>query len=156
MSYLIRRAGECHLHVVLGGVPVHGSPFVLSVAPSAASATTSSAQGAGLVRAVVGTEAAFVITAIDAFGNKRRHGGDRFRALLTASETEPPPGAGAHKSFTPKRLLTACEVVDCEDGTYLGLYTPSAAACGQACALHVLLGEAPIRGSPFSVLVHAS
>ena len=142
VSYLIRRAGECLLHVELSGTPVHGSPFSVTVKPGCTSATTSSAQGAGLSRAMVGSEAAFVITAFDAFGNRKYTGGDRFYGTLTT-----PPGS------EPSTVIANCEVVDCEDGTYLGLFTPAHAH--GACPLHIKLGDAPLRSSPFQVEVVA-
>ena len=120
---------------------MHASPFRLHVAPGPAAATTSTAQGAGLVRAMAGAEAACVITSLDAFGNRRLAGGAPFRARLST-----PAAAEA------ARVLASCEVVDCEDGTFLALYTPPPAARG-ACELHVMLGEAPLKGSPFKVEV---
>ena len=137
---MVRRAGEALLRVYLGEAAVHGSPFLITVQPGPTAASTSSAQGAGIVTAHVGVEAAFVITAVDAFGNRKRVGGDHFHATLHSAQGDPV-------------TLGRCEVIDCEDGTYLGVFTPTPEAAGQTVQLHVAIGEVPIRDSPFAVRI---
>jgi hypothetical protein len=142
VSYMVRRAGNALLHVCLDTTPVHGSPFTVSVQPGPTAASTSSAQGAGLVHALVGVEAAFVVTAFDAFGNRKHSGGDRFQARLIGDADGKP--------------VSRCELIDCEDGTYLSLFTPDAAAAGKSARLHVTIGDVPIQGSPFAVTIRAA
>ena len=60
---------------------IYGSPFVVIVAPSAASAHACTASGDGLVSAAPGETAHFSIVARDAFGNPRGVGGDPFEVL---------------------------------------------------------------------------
>ena len=45
----------------------------------------------------------------------------------------------------------SCEVVDCEDGTYLGLFTLPIAPEVTAAKLDIMVNEIPIQGSPFSI-----
>ena len=55
--------------------------------------------------------------------------------------------AGSQEHF-----LVECDVIDCEDGTYLGVYSPPAEAAG-AGELCVWLEEEMILGSPFPIAV---
>jgi hypothetical protein len=146
-SFVATRAGEHQLHVALSGTPVHGSPFRLSVVPGPTDAQATTARGAGLLRALVGEEAAFVITALDAFGNQRPCGGDPFEARVHLPKDR--------DDEQPAAAVEVVEVVDCEDGTYLGLFTLPRGTPAQNCILDVHLAGAPIDGSPFRIAVEA-
>jgi hypothetical protein len=51
-----------------------------------------------------------------------------------------------------KHISYPCDIVDCEDGTYLGIYTcEESCADAGTCQLHVTLGGESIQGSPFVV-----
>ena len=143
VRYRATHAGEWLLHVALRSRAVHGSPFRLRVLAAAAAAHRCIAHGAGLVQAAAGAEATFVVIAHDEFGNRCDSGGDAFSAELCCCVR---PGEGS-------RLLAACELVDCEDGTYLGVFTPPADA-PSACMLHIRLGAEQLHGSPFTCAVH--
>ena len=47
---------------------------------------------------------------------------------------------------------TTLQVIDCDDGTYVGVFTPPVHT-PEKCLLHVMLGSSHVRGSPFPVLV---
>ena len=85
----------------------------------------------------------------DAFGNRRHCGGDRVRAWLCAARDlsclPVPPDGGS---------VVPCEMIDCEDGTYLGVYTV-ALPPDHPIELHVVLNETPISGSPFAVEIES-
>ena len=144
VAFVATTAGEHALHVAVRGRPVQGSPFLLRVRPGPAAAAHSIAQGSGLVRAEPRHESTFVIIASDAHANRCARGGDIFAAALLPAGGGPP--------------IVECEVVDCEDGTYLCLYTPPPDAPTR-CELHIRLDDegldgtprTPIRGSPFAV-----
>jgi hypothetical protein len=72
VSYMLHKAGDCILDVGLANLKVQGSPFSVQVKPASAAASSSTAQGAGLVKTVIGVESAFVVTARDTFGNLMR------------------------------------------------------------------------------------
>ena len=148
--YLIEAAGEHQLHVSLAGHPVHGSPFQLTVLPGPTDPLATTARGSGLLQARRGQVAAYLVTARDACGNHRPHGGDRFAAQLRfgGSGADGDGDAGA---------ATACEIVDCEDGTYLGVFTLPASRRapfpGGVVKLDILANDLPIQGSPFTIEV---
>lgn len=81
------------------------------------------------------------LAAVDAFGNRAFRGGELFSAFVSAD--------GA--------ILTNCEVIDCEDGTYLGLYIAPASA-PSSCLLDICLGhtKAPVLGSPLRITVDSA
>ena len=113
----------------------------MHVLAAAAAADRCVAHGAGLVQAAAGQEATFVVIAHDAFGNRCESGGDAFSAELCCAGR----GEGG-------RLLAPCEVLDCEDGTYLGVFTPPLDA-PPTCMLRIRLGAEALRHSPFACAV---
>jgi hypothetical protein len=104
-------------------------------------------------------EATFTVRAVDFRGEARTDGGDAVEAELVvaagggagADECKEGGGGGAAAAVAEARVAVA--VVDGGDGTYACAYTADAE--GRA-ALHVRMLGAPIRGSPFSVMVRAS
>ncbi|KAL1495177.1 hypothetical protein AB1Y20_017042 [Prymnesium parvum] len=143
VSYTTEQAGQWLLDVALHSVAVRGSPYRLDVKADVACATSTTSQGAGLSRATRGSESAFVITAGDRFCNRCDEGGARFWATLSAM-----PESAARRG----RPVADCEIVDCEDGTYLGLYTLPREAPSD-CILRIFLDQEQIRGSPFQIAV---
>ena len=99
------------------------------------------ARGGGLAHACIGVEATVVVVAHDARGGRWSRGGDEVSAELVSAG--PPRGGEA---------VAACDVVDCEDGTYLCTYTPPRGA-PRECVLRVAVGGRPVRGAPFNVRV---
>ena len=95
----------------------------------------------------------------DAYGNRCAEGGAIFEAEISILRPETSGVSDVSNVVEVAREArsgTICEVevVDCEDGTYLGLFTPPADAAAAECLLAIYLDQAPIRGSPFRVSVN--
>jgi len=129
-SYKTAVSGAYFLHVTLEGTPIKDSPFSVNVTPGAASASLSSAEGEGLIKAIAGETATFVVSLKDSYGNPlKASGGDVAAQVDEANE---------------------CSVYDNKDGTYRAQYR--ATKSGQR-TINVTVNGSPIAGSPFTAVV---
>ena len=104
------------------------------VSDKSTSAATTTAEGAGLERAMPGEEVSFTIIAHDAQGSLRGVGGDMFMVELTEND----------------EVKVGCNVEDKGDGTYAVTYTiPTDSK--DTLRLSVLFHQTHIKGSPFVV-----
>ena len=103
-----------------------------SVVPAHTYAPSCRAWGQGLHTAVVGHEAEFQIEAKDLIGNRKIIGGECFTCKATG------PAA------------VDVQVLDCDDGTYVGRYVVTAAG---EYLLDVMYDGLSLNGSPFSLKV---
>jgi len=69
--------GECVISVSLGDVAICGSPFYGVVGTDTLDPSRSTASGDGLISAIAGEMATFIVQARDQFGAPRPCGGDR-------------------------------------------------------------------------------
>jgi hypothetical protein len=137
-------------------------------------ASVSVAVGVGIVTAVVGKEATFVVTAVGYGGTPRTEGGDVVEVMFgpapvegsgggAAAAVEEPPSKRRRKktkaaSSQPKGTAapapaapTVGTVVDGENGTYQCSYIPWVDAAAGMWQLAVQIGGLHIAGSPFAV-----
>ncbi|KAL1495176.1 hypothetical protein AB1Y20_017041 [Prymnesium parvum] len=159
VSYHASLSGEYLLSLSCQREAVRGSPLRLHVEPAAACAAACEAEGDGLSVGVAGDGAAFVVRAMDEGRRPKIMGGEVFEAFLAARGAQG-EALQAHRPLRHSSLLAAFDgrgdgqvtITDLGNGTYRGTYTPRNAG---DFLLHVRLGGAPIRGSPFSVRVCA-
>jgi hypothetical protein len=135
-SVTTNTAGTYTLVVRVNGIDVSGSPFALVVSPGALSAAASTATGAALANARVGTAATVLVQARDAQGNALSTGGSTLACSINCGSAV--AGTGTYTSA----------------GAYQCVYTPTAS--GASCSLTITLGGAAVSGSPFTVAVAAA
>ena len=108
-----RACSRLPLRVSINGSSMHGSPFRPQIVSGPTAALQCTASGAGLNDGITGETSTMRIVARDAFGNRRRSGGDNFSVRVRGVE----PANIEHM-----RYVTAyeqhCTAVDCGDGTY--------------------------------------
>jgi hypothetical protein len=102
--------GTYTLTVTVDGEQLPGSPFTADVAPGALAAGQSVAVGAGKTKAIAGSQAAFRVTAMDAYNNVLVAGGDSVAVEIKKELT-----------------FVKAKVVDEKNGSYLVTYTPKVA-----------------------------
>ena len=87
VSYLATVSGTYSLAVSCNSHPIPGSPFAITVEPSAAHAPSSIADGPGLRMAIAGEPASFFLRAHDEFGRPKIMGGEAFVAFVVPIRT---------------------------------------------------------------------
>eukprot|EP00698_Gefionella_okellyi_P016092 TRINITY_DN457_c0_g1_i1.p1 TRINITY_DN457_c0_g1~~TRINITY_DN457_c0_g1_i1.p1 ORF type:complete len:4209 (-),score=1181.95 TRINITY_DN457_c0_g1_i1:57-12683(-) len=132
VRYTASLAGQYLASVMVLGEPISAAPLQIAVEAAAVQSATSVATGDGLRDALAGKSSAFVVQTRDAFGNIVTVGGAKVTAVLQGPAT------------------VSAQVKDNGDGTYAADYTPTASGSYQ---LNVRVGDLPIAGSPFAVVV---
>lgn len=125
-------AGKHSLSVTLGGVHVAGSPFTFIVGHATAVASSSTAEGRGLIEATVNVTAMFTATCRDAYGNP-----------------VPEAEAGLDCYIIGSKINGTCHAIF-GNGTALCFFTPLKS--GSALLSVTYFGD-HIDGSPFSIIV---
>jgi hypothetical protein len=83
VSVSMTRSGQRSMSIKLYGSEITGSPFNINVLPGKFSASSSTANGVGLSRAIAGEEAHFIIQSKDLGGNIQSNNGARFDVYLS-------------------------------------------------------------------------
>ena len=105
-----RVAGEGFVDVKLGGSPILGSPFPLTVAPGPTSPFFSVLEGSGLQGGLLSSPSKFTILARDQYSNAAMSGGDPFVVSVVCSSEK----CGSKASVV---------LSDRNDGSYVAAYT---------------------------------
>jgi hypothetical protein len=109
-------AGTYSMAVTVVGEHIQGSPFAVTVNPSAAHGPTSTAVGPGVATATVGTSTSFTITARDYFGGNWVRGIEQ--GYTTASKLWKGGDKWIVRLSGPVKPYLHVPVVDRGDGTY--------------------------------------
>jgi adhesin/invasin len=127
-AYTPTGTGTDHVDVKVAGTAVQGSPFVSAVEAGAANAGTSVAVVPACVEQFR-LPARITITAFDAFGNRRKRGGDPYRIQVNQGPLIMPE--------------------DQQDGTYTAALNLPIGVF----RVDITLQGAPIHGNPFQIIV---
>ena len=139
-SFLPRQAGTHAIRVLIRGVELHGSPFLVGVSAGTICPKQCTARGEGLRAATAGRACMLEIFSHDAHGNVLSHGeGACFEAAM------------ARADGTPIEVASRC--LDRDDGSYRLIYTTFVA--GVEMRLSILCRGMHVKGSPFWVAVAA-
>uniref|UniRef100_A0A7S1DTW6 Ig-like domain-containing protein n=3 Tax=Hemiselmis andersenii TaxID=464988 RepID=A0A7S1DTW6_HEMAN len=123
-------AGQHRISIQYKGEHLAGSPFLVTVKEGAADPSMSTVTGEGLDDCNVGSDRHFLVEAVDRFGNRVLHGGDKFVAEM--------------RGPVPERV----HLIDMDDGTYAGTYM---CRWSGDFALYVTLDGTPVGQSPYMV-----
>lgn len=139
VSWSPQISGVYDLDVSINGVKVVGSPFAMTVAPSAMHATRSVVSGAGLLaNRVAGVTMTLLVEARDVYNNRIWTGGNAAKLDVRAFHT------------TQLSAIEVGAVVDNGDGTYTLTYTPRVAGSYN---VRVRLRGVDVNNSPYVVSV---
>ncbi|DAZ99199.1 TPA: hypothetical protein N0F65_008232 [Lagenidium giganteum] len=137
LTMVPRRSGVYNLDVLINGVKVFGSPFSVSVSPTAFHVARSIVTGPGLLpNRVSGDSTTLQIEARDVYGNRIYTGGNSSSISVRAFHT------------TQLDAIEVGDVTDNGDGTYQLTYTPRIAGMYN---VRVTWLENDINNSPYTV-----
>jgi len=134
VEYTATKAGDYTVSVRLRGEHIKDSPY--SVHVEGPKAGNSYATGPGVEGARAKQDAPFRIHSVDAAGNPVKHGGDPFQVQVQGPEEVVDP-----------------QLHDNNDGTFDGSYCVNTPGYYY---VNITLDDAPIKGSPYKVLVEAA
>jgi len=131
--------GEFDIEILVKGAPIKDSPFKVTVAPGEICPNLCEAFGDGLSHGNAGVPAQFTIISKNRFGKPVPRGGAKFKAVLSGNSETP------------------VTIVDNQDGTYSGEYTPTLA---EKAILTIecettSFGVGFVKDSPFFVTIQA-
>ena len=133
-QYVPMELGTHQLHITVNGFPVYGTPFPVNVLPGPTSGARCAVTGEGIVAAVAGIRAEFILQVKDIYGNDKVYGSgsETLSVVLTGISAFP------------------ADVKYIGYGKYLISYTAEAA--GTYNVRVIVDGEEPASG-PFTVVV---
>lgn len=138
VSYLATVSGTYSLSLSCNAQPVLGSPFEISVEPSAAHAPSCLADGNGLRLAVAGEPSSFFVRAHDEFGRPKIMGGEVFEAVAKPMDAAHLPSSravgGAPSSPAPQSPRGQPPL---HSASPHSVTSPSATSIAAAAAAHV-------------------
>ena len=117
VSYLATVSGTYSLSISCNSTPIPGSPFSISVEPSAAHAPACLADGPGLTHSIAGEPSCFYVRAYDEFQRPKIMGGESFEAFALPLDATPSPIASGSAGATSGGPIS---MADLGNGSYEG------------------------------------